>query len=373
MCCLLISSLTSSEWHVYAACSRRRQPYPDNHTDDSFLERLVLNGRITPRRLSRVILDATTVSQQLAVVALKAAAVAHLLDDGSGAGYSRPHSLMLLDGVLLLCGVIANVVLHGPAHAARQSARVGPALLLGLFALTPLFHTMTAAISDDTAVATATCSLLLHLLTHDYALLDSYTARLGGSASLGAAMFAAALLASRLPTTSAVFADMLLALVLFVLFPFLRRDVRRASTAAHLALTAAVHAATLAAVLALPGSGRLIAAGYVAAVAGIVLACPVWLIRMMAFKVRKLFGAASGLFGQTPGARMSIHLRRGRAPARPAHSSTQPDTSLGSHALVHTSHHMSSSASSTKYRFFVSCFHPSPYKYINIPCAHVAL
>uniref|UniRef100_A0A7S0X999 Phosphatidylinositol N-acetylglucosaminyltransferase n=1 Tax=Mantoniella antarctica TaxID=81844 RepID=A0A7S0X999_9CHLO len=262
----------------------RRQPYPDNHTDDSFLERLVLNGRITPRRLSRVILDATTVSQQLAVVALKAAAVAHLLDDGSGAGCSRPHSLMLLDGVLLLCGVIANVVLHGPAHAARQSARVGPALLLGLFALTPLFHTMTAAISDDTAVATATCSLLLHLLTHDYALLDSYTARLGGSASLGAAMFAAALLASRLPTTSAVFADMLLALVLFVLFPFLRRDVRRASTAAHLALTAAVHAATLAAVLALPGSGRLIAAGYVAAVAGIVLACPVWLIRMMAFK-----------------------------------------------------------------------------------------
>ena len=30
----------------------RRQPFPDNHTDDSFLERLVLNGRIT-RRLRR--------------------------------------------------------------------------------------------------------------------------------------------------------------------------------------------------------------------------------------------------------------------------------------------------------------------------------
>lgn len=243
------------------------------------MELLVLNGRITPRRLSRVILDACTVSQQLGVVALKSAAVAHLLS-----GALPPDRLMLLDGALLLCGVSADVALHGPSRAARRSARVGPAMLLGSFALSPLFHTMTAAISDDTAVATATCSLLLHLLTHDYAFLNSSTARLGSSVSLGAAMFAAALLASRLPSTFAVFADVLLALVLFILFPHLRRDARRCSTLAHVALTAAVHAAALTAVLALPGSGRLLAAGYVAAVAAIVGCCPVWLIRMMAFK-----------------------------------------------------------------------------------------
>ena len=56
-----------------------RQRYPDNHTDDSFLERLVLNGRVVPRRFRRVALDATTVSLQLAVVALKASATASLL------------------------------------------------------------------------------------------------------------------------------------------------------------------------------------------------------------------------------------------------------------------------------------------------------
>lgn len=137
----------------------------------------MLNGRITPRRLSRVALDATTVSQQLGVAALKSAAFAHLLS-----GALPANKLMVLDGVLLLCGVCANVALHGPLHAARQSARIGPAMLVGLFALSPLFQTMTAAISDDTAVATATCSLLLHLLTHDYAFLNSYTARLGRAA-----------------------------------------------------------------------------------------------------------------------------------------------------------------------------------------------
>ena len=43
----------------------RKQAFPDNHTDDTFLSGLVLNGRITPRVLSEVMLDATTVSQHL--------------------------------------------------------------------------------------------------------------------------------------------------------------------------------------------------------------------------------------------------------------------------------------------------------------------
>ena len=63
---------------VAPICTSARK-CPDNHTDDSFLERLVLNGRVVPRRFTRVALDATAVSQQLAVVALKASATASLL------------------------------------------------------------------------------------------------------------------------------------------------------------------------------------------------------------------------------------------------------------------------------------------------------
>ena len=97
---------------------------------------------------------------------------------------------------------------------------------------------MTAAISDDTAVASAACSFFLHLLTYDYAFLNSYTARLASPVSLGAAVFAALLLASRLSDPEAALATAL-AVALFVLFPFLRRDVREASVAAHVALTVA--------------------------------------------------------------------------------------------------------------------------------------
>ena len=277
----------------------RKQAFPDNHTDDTFLSGLVLNGRITPRVLSEVMLDATTVSQQLAVVALKSTAVAHLLS-----GRLTARDLVAIDAALLATGALAVAAMHGPARAVRRCARVGPAMLAAILALTPLFQTMTAAISDDTAVATAVCSLALHLLTHDYASINTSSARLGSFVSLGAAMFASAILTSRIPPApdarsplepnAAVFADMTLAVALFVLLPSLRREAQRrgartARTAVrHVFATTCLHVFAMTSVLALRGIGdgnvKTLAVGYVAAVFGIVVVCPAWLVRMMGFK-----------------------------------------------------------------------------------------
>ena len=175
-------------------------------------------------------------------------------------------------------------------------------MLAAILALTPLFQTMTAAISDDTAVATAVCSLALHLLTHDYASINSSSARLGSFVSLGAAMFASAMLTSRIPPApdarsplepnAAVFADMTLAVALFVLLPSLRREARRRGkrTAVRQTLlaTTCLHGAAMTSVFALRGIGdgnvTTLAVGYVAAVFGIVVVCPAWLVRMMGFK-----------------------------------------------------------------------------------------
>ena len=121
----------------------RKQGFPDNHTDDTFLAGLVLNGRITPRVLSEVMLDATTVSQQLAVVALKSTAVAHLLS-----GRVTPRDLVTIDAGMLTAGVLAIAAMHGPTRAVSRCIRVGSAMLAAILALTPLFQTMTAAISD---------------------------------------------------------------------------------------------------------------------------------------------------------------------------------------------------------------------------------
>ena len=273
-----------------------RQGYPDNHTDDSFLERLVLNGRVVPRRFTRVALDATAVSQQLAVVALKASATASLLS-----GRLSARDALACDAAALAAGALVAIraaQTDGAAIAAAigASARLGALMLLALGALTPLFQTMTAAVSDDTAFATAACALVVSALTHDYAFAhfassdasDDAKARGAGNAvSLGCSMFAASVLASRLESRAAVFADMTLSVLLFVLFPFFGRVIKaRVPAAGRVAFAAAAHAAAALCVSSASAgaAGTTLAAAYVAVVLFVVIACPLWLVRMMRFK-----------------------------------------------------------------------------------------
>ena len=160
-------------------------------------------------------------------------------------------------------------------------------MLMALGALTPLFQTMTAAISDDTAFATAACALFVSVLTHDYAFIDSQMARAGNSVSLGTSMFAASILASRLEKKTEVFADMLLSVLLFVLFPFFGRVIKaRVPAAGRVAFAAAAHAAAALCVSSASAgaAGTTLAAAYVAVVLFVVIACPLWLVRMMRFK-----------------------------------------------------------------------------------------
>ena len=79
-------------------------------------------------------------------------------------------------------------------RALRQSAL----LLTGVYFLSPLYSTLTRAISDDTIVAASTWLLLAHLYMHDYFFVTSVADKLAGSLSLAAAVAAAVLLASRL-------------------------------------------------------------------------------------------------------------------------------------------------------------------------------
>ena len=274
-----------------------RQGYPDNHTDDSFLERLVLNGRVVPRRFTRVALDATAVSQQLAVVALKASATASLLS-----GRLSARDALACDAAALAAGALVAIraaQTDGAAIAAAigASARLGALILLGIGALTPLFQTMTAAVSDDTAFATAACALVVSALTHDYAFAhfassdasdDAKEKHVAGNAvSLGCSMFAASILASRLESRAAVFADMTLSVLLFVLFPFFGRVIKaRVPAVGRVAFAAAAHAAAALCVSSASAgaAGTTLAAAYVAVVLFVVIACPLWLVRMMRFK-----------------------------------------------------------------------------------------
>jgi phosphatidylinositol glycan class C protein len=105
--------------------------------------------------------------------------------------------------------------------------------------------------------------------------------RVSGALSLNAAMFAAVLLASRLPTTIDVFVFVVLAIQLFALFPIVRDFIRVRSERAHLALTATLVGLTLALLLL---NSTLLAIVYAAGVAFMVFVCPYWLMSVQKYK-----------------------------------------------------------------------------------------
>ena len=89
--------------------------------------------------------------------------------------------------------------------AVNFSVSDGCGFLAAVHCMVVLMQTLTRTISTDTIVATTAYLLLLHLYLHDYNFVNNVTDKLTGSVSLGAAVFASVLLASRLRSQEQVF------------------------------------------------------------------------------------------------------------------------------------------------------------------------
>lgn len=281
-----------------------RQPFPDDHTDESFLSELVLNLNVRRRSYWVLVHGSVAVTQQLSVVAVTALVFAavrsggltpsHLLRlDGTRARVAstperalpstcESHPLTRSAAALLLLGVCVRCLLRG-ARGAVQATREAAVLLAGVYLLSPLLQTLTGTVSGDSVSAMVVASLLAHLYLHDYHFGRDVAHTLQGSLSLAAALFASVLLASRLDSPQAVFALLCCALQAFVAWPFLRRDILGASPAAHVALTAALHVGTCGALGKVSG---VLAGAHASLLIFITFVCPWSLVQCHGIKQR---------------------------------------------------------------------------------------
>jgi phosphatidylinositol glycan class C protein len=165
-----------------------------------------------------------------------------------------------------------------PAAALRTSLT---SLLFAflLLVLAPILKTLTQDVSSDTIWALAMALAGAHLVAFDYARPATHE-RHDATLALNAAMFAAILLASRLPSVGHVFALLLVATQLFALLP-LARDALLDEPAARVLTLAWVALNALALVTT---ASRLLALVFVAAVAFIGLVCPAWLQHSQKYK-----------------------------------------------------------------------------------------
>ena len=110
--------------------------------------------------------------------------------------------------------------------AFRRRVRLGLSVAFAVAISSPLFLTMTASVSDDTAVAVSGILAFVHLATHDYRAESTSLGNALEGVSLVSAIFSSSLMASRLETVLDAFACALLAVGAFTMSMPLRRQWR---------------------------------------------------------------------------------------------------------------------------------------------------
>ncbi|KAH8521245.1 hypothetical protein H0E87_002343 [Populus deltoides] len=193
--------------------------FDDNHTDESFLEDMVMNANVVKRDMLKVMQDSVSISQYLCIVALVGLVWAHTLQSALD-----ENSLLLLDASLFGSGFLVllltkemrslNLLFHYILNISFFTT--------GLYMLAPIYHTLTRSISSDSIWAVTVSLLVLHLFLHDYsgstikAPVALKNPSLTSCVSLNASVVASVFIASRLPSRLHVFAIMLFSLQVFL-------------------------------------------------------------------------------------------------------------------------------------------------------------
>ncbi|KAI8909723.1 phosphatidylinositol N-acetylglucosaminyltransferase subunit C [Gorgonomyces haynaldii] len=191
------------------------QPYPDNYVDESFLIEMKKNQNVRELKYLDIVYESTRITQQLTSV------------------FVFVWVFFILETIELDLQVFVPfgslVLFYLLWRQDIQKTLVNIVFIMILSGLTPILKNLTREISDDTIWAFTLTMLLLNLLFHDYSSTNDTHTRFPDSLSINAAMSAAVLLGSRLDSNQKVFVLMLTSILLFALFPILRRVQRNRS------------------------------------------------------------------------------------------------------------------------------------------------
>lgn len=210
--------------------------YPDNYTDPMFLKDLQMNINVQMFKYSEATSGATKLTHQLSLI------VVFLL-----IYYNLNIHPPFVSAELLLLGVccitfigyiifaISNRFCASINHTSqtsnhlttiRDDIKTVVCVFVFGFVLSPMLHTLTKSISTDT-IYTITCFVFfLHVMCYDYGMPAALVSR---AISLNAAIFGTICLASRLTTSLDAFVLLIVAVILFAIYPNFVRSLENSS------------------------------------------------------------------------------------------------------------------------------------------------
>eukprot|EP00124_Ichthyophonus_hoferi_P005983 Ihof_evm1s1096 gene=Ihof_evmTU1s1096 len=193
------------------------QPYPDNHTDTSFLAMLRMNPNTRRYNYWALVRESGAISQHISAIAIFGIIFIY-----SDQGLISDWGLLTTVVILALSFVIWCFVFQDNVHVPSAQGFKGVALaMLFLFGLSPILRTLTSTISTDTIHTMALIALAFTFIATDFSRLP--VRQLTG---LNEAMFASVCLASRLATSVYAIGLLLITLELFALLPYVGRAYR---------------------------------------------------------------------------------------------------------------------------------------------------
>ncbi|PQP91593.1 putative phosphatidylinositol N-acetylglucosaminyltransferase subunit C [Prunus yedoensis var. nudiflora] len=278
-----ILSPTRPRWRK-VAYGGMQPGFDDNHTDDSFLEDMVMNANVVKRDILKVMLDSVSISQYLCIVALVGLVWTYTLRS-----ILNENSLLLLDVTLLGLGFLVLLLTKEMLSFNlffRYLLNIS-FFISGLYVLAPIYQTLTTSISSNSIWAVTVSLLVLHLFLHDY---YGSTVRAPGALhnptltsciSLNASVVASVFIASCLRSRLLVFAIMLFSLQVFLFAPLVTYCIKKYSFRLHLWFSFGLMIATLAFVYTLH---LLLFVMLLGLLIFVTVVCPYWLIRMQEYK-----------------------------------------------------------------------------------------
>lgn len=258
--------------------------FDDNHTDESFLEDMVMNANVVRREMVKVMIDSVSISQYLCIVTL----VVLVWTCTLGSSIDE-NSLLLLDASLLGLGFFV-LLLTSEMLSLKQLLNYVFKIsffITGLYVLSPIYHTLTQSISSDSIWALTVSLIILHLFLHDY---SGSTVKVPGALehptltsniSLNASIVASLLIASRVPSRLHVFAIVLFSLQVFLFAPLVTYCIKKYSFRLHLSFSLGLMSVTLAFAYQLH---RFLFVLLLSLLVFITVVCPRWLIRIQEYK-----------------------------------------------------------------------------------------
>ncbi|KAM7254343.1 hypothetical protein ACFE04_032025 [Oxalis oulophora] len=259
--------------------------YDDNHTDESFLEEMVMNANVVKRDILKVMLDSISISQYLCIVALVILVWIYTLKSTINENF-----LLILDVSLLGSGIVILLLTEEKLLSINLLCRYFLNICFfatGNYVLAPIYQTLTRSISSDSIWAVTASLLVLHLFLHDY---SGSTIRAPGalknpnltsSVSLNSSIVASVFIASRLPSRLHVFAILLFSLQVFLFAPLVTYCIKKYSFSLHLSFSIGLMLVTLYFFYELH---RLLFVLLLGLLVFVIVICPYWLIRIQEYK-----------------------------------------------------------------------------------------